>query len=126
MMMYRIGLAMHEWNIEGPEGLMESMPDWQLYRWIEYFQLEPFGDKQQELRSAIGFSEVANSIRAIAAGLGRGKFIPIGIEEFMPSERNRPRHDNTDDKPRSSMSLEEFREAKEIFKQIGKPVVEGV
>jgi len=83
-MLYRLGCLCGEWAIEVPGGLIDQIPDYQLYRWIEYYELEPFGEWRNDIRSALGFQPVVNSILAIAAGLaGKSSFEGLELKEFM-------------------------------------------
>lgn len=108
--------------MEGKGGFINQISDVQLYRWMEYYQLEPFGEKQDELRHALGYSMISNSIRAIGAGLGGGKFSPIDLDFFRPSEEQKP-------KIRKMLTIEEqklrFQEEKATLLAITKTIEEG-
>lgn len=63
------------WNVEDPGGLAEVMSVDQLYGWMGYYMLEPWGDEW--LRDAIHFSQFHNA--------NRGKNKPVKKpEDFMP------------------------------------------
>lgn len=73
-------LHLGRWDVETPGGFLDVCPAYQLQRWIEYFNYEPFGedikDQRTDIRTSITFSELVNNIRIIMAGLG-GKSIPL-------------------------------------------------
>ena len=60
----------------------------QLYKWMAYASIEPFGDERADLRSAIISYTVANAL----AGKGAKS---LEIEDFMP-KFNQPKKRQTD------------------------------
>ncbi len=59
--LYRLALKLGEWNVEGPGGLAETMPVDQLYGWMGYYRLEPWGDEW--LRDAVQITQFFNANR---------------------------------------------------------------
>lgn len=57
--LYRLALKLGEWNVEGPGGLAERMPVDQLYSWMGYYRLEPWGDEW--LRDAVQITQFFNA-----------------------------------------------------------------
>lgn len=49
------------WNVEGPGGLADEMTVDQLYGWMGYYMLEPWGDEW--LRDAVQISQFYNANR---------------------------------------------------------------
>jgi hypothetical protein len=68
-------LKLGEWNVEGPGGLAETMPVDQLYGWMAYYLLEPWGDEW--LRDAVQISQRYNANR-------RKNAPPKKPEDMMP------------------------------------------
>ena len=54
-----MALKLGEWNVEDPGGLAEAMSVDQLYGWMGYYQLEPWGDEW--LRDAVHFTQFYNA-----------------------------------------------------------------
>lgn len=61
LFLYRLALQLGEWNVEGPGGLADQIPWWQLERWMAAFQLMPWGDEW--LRDAVLMAQQYNSNR---------------------------------------------------------------
>ena len=59
--LYRLALKLGHWNVEGPGGLAEVMPVDQLYGWMGYYLLEPWGDEW--LRDAVQIAQRYNANR---------------------------------------------------------------
>ena len=59
--LYRLALKLGEWNVDGPGGLAEQMPVDQLYGWMGYSLLEPWGDEW--LRDAVQIANQYNASR---------------------------------------------------------------
>jgi len=59
--LYRLALKLGHWNVEGPGGLAEVMPVDQLYGWMGYYRLEPWGDEW--LRDAVQITQFFNTNR---------------------------------------------------------------
>lgn len=81
--MYRLALAVGHWSVEEPGGLADTVTAWQLMRWAEYGQVEPWGETRADLRSAIVASTMANTVR----GKNQRPFRPA---DFMPNFEPRP------------------------------------
>ena len=120
-MLYRLGLATGEWNIEQPGGLAERMMDYQLLRWEKFYELEPFGSTSEEILHAVGYFRITNAIRAFHAGFGKGDFKPTELTEFMPSVLNKKK-ENVKIKS-DEFAIEQFQYEKDILKRCGKPVI---
>ena len=68
-------MKLGEWNVEGPGGLAEVMPVDQLYGWMGYYLLEPWGDEW--LRDAVQIAQFNN--------VNRRKNAPAKkVEDYMP------------------------------------------
>ena len=68
-------MKLGEWNVEGPGGLAEVMPVDQLYGWMGYYLLEPWGDEW--LRDAVQVAQFYNA--------NRKKNSPAKkVEDYMP------------------------------------------
>lgn len=75
LFLYRLALKLGTWNVEGPGGLAEVMPVDQLYGWMGYYLIEPWGDEW--LRDAVAHCQRYNA--------NRGKSKPAKKpEDFMP------------------------------------------
>ena len=61
LFLYRLALQLGEWNVEGPGGLADQIPWWQLERWMAAFQLMPWGDEW--LRDAVLMAQNYNANR---------------------------------------------------------------
>ena len=61
LFLYRLALELGEWNVEGPGGLADQMPWWQLERWMAAFRLMPWGDGW--LRDAVLMAQQYNANR---------------------------------------------------------------
>jgi hypothetical protein len=73
--LYRLALKLGEWNVDGPGGLAEQMPVDQLYGWMGYYLLEPWGDEW--LRDAVQIAQFHN--------VNRRKNAPAKkVEDYMP------------------------------------------
>lgn len=74
-LMFRLALAL---GYPNPEFMLASMP-YRIWRdWVEYNNLEPFGEERADLRAGIVAAVVANC-------LGRGKGKPaFKATQFMP------------------------------------------
>jgi hypothetical protein len=75
LFLYRLALKLGIWNVEGPGGLADQMPWWQLERWMAAFQLMPWGDEW--LRDAVVMCQNYNVNRP------KGKNA-MQVHEFMP------------------------------------------
>lgn len=75
MFMYRLALRLGIWNVEDRGGLSEQMSVDQLYGWMGYYLLEPWGDEW--LRDAVSHCQRYNANR------GKNKS-PKKPEDFMP------------------------------------------
>ena len=72
LFLHRLALAIGEWDVDR---LAEEMTVDQLYRWMGYYLLEPWGDEW--LRSAMQMAQFRNAYR--------GKNAPVKkVEDFMP------------------------------------------
>ena len=79
---FRLALAL---GIPNPDALLAHLP-YQVFRdWIQYFQLEPFGEERADLRAGIISSVVAN---CMARKKGRPAFRPA---DFMPDFERKER-----------------------------------
>ncbi len=75
LFLYRLALELGEWNVEGPGGLADQIPWWQLERWMAAFRLMPWGDGW--LRDSVLMAQQYNANRP------KGKR-PMQPWEFMP------------------------------------------
>jgi hypothetical protein len=73
--LYRLALKLGIWNVEEPGGLADVMSVDQLYGWMGYYQLEPWGDEW--LRDAMSMAQFASAHRS--KGSPRRK-----PDDFMP------------------------------------------
>lgn len=72
LFLYRLALQLGQWDVES---LAEEMSVDQLYGWMGYYLLEPWGDEW--LRSAMQMAQFRNAYR--------GKNAPVKkTEDFMP------------------------------------------
>lgn len=69
-MAYRLGCLCGRWDVETEGGLLDQIPDWQLWRWIEYSEDEPFDNRHKESRSILDTLVIANSVRAVGNSFG--------------------------------------------------------
>ena len=81
--MYRLALAVGDPCPEEPGGLADRVTVWQLRRWAEYAEVEPWGESRADFRAGIIASTVANVNR------GRG-VRPFKPGDFMPRFEPRP------------------------------------
>lgn len=109
ILLYRLALLWGEWNVEGPGGLAERIPHWQLERWVEYLKLEPSGWQVLSERIATGFCVETNTNRAIFNLFAdkNNRFKPAPFDLFM-GKKEKP-------KKRRPQTVEEFRELKAIM-----------
>jgi len=72
---FRLALALGHAN---PDAMLACMP-FRIYReWHDYYQVEPFGEKRADFRSAIVAATVANA-------MGRAKGKPaFRLDQFIP------------------------------------------
>ena len=78
LFLYRLALELGEWNVEGPGGLADQIPWWQLERWMAAFRLMPWGDGW--LRDAVLMAQQYNANRP----KGKPALKPF---DFMPVEQ---------------------------------------
>lgn len=72
LFLYRLALKLGQWDVDA---LAEEMSVDQLYKWMGFYQLEPWGDEW--LRSAMQMAQFRNAYR--------GKNSPAKkTEDFMP------------------------------------------
>lgn len=72
---YRLALALGEPN---PDAMLARLPFRIFKEWLDYAQVEPFGEERADLRAGIIASVMAN---CLARGKGRPAFRP---SDFMP------------------------------------------
>jgi hypothetical protein len=77
---FRLALALGHPN---PDAMLAVMPYRIWQDWLEYAQIEPFGEERADLRAGIIASTVAN---CLARQKGRPAF---RVEDFMPKFRPR-------------------------------------
>ncbi len=82
------------WEVETPGGFLDICPAYQLQRWIEYFNHEPFGseieDQRQDVRTSFVFSELVNNVRVIMTGLGGKRNIEmLKPDHFRISDKSK-------------------------------------
>ena len=90
---YRLALALGESN---PDAMLVRMPHRVFLEWIEYTNLEPFGEERADLRAGIIASTIAN---CLARKKGQPAF---KVTDFMP--RFEPPRQKTPTWPGSSSS----------------------
>ena len=78
LFLYRLALELGEWNVEGPGGLADQIPWWQLERWMAAFRLMPWGDGW--LRDAVLMAQQYNANRP----KGKPALKPF---DFMPVDQ---------------------------------------
>lgn len=87
MLAYRLGLATNRINIEEEGGLLDEISDWQLLRWGEYYQSEPWGNDFSNHVNARGFKALSNMILIALSSFG-GKKVDkddlFKLEDFLP------------------------------------------
>ena len=76
--MYRLALAVGDATPEQDGGLADRIDLWQLRRWAEYAEVEPWGETRADLRAGIVAATIANVNR----GKGARSFKP---GDFMPN-----------------------------------------
>lgn len=75
-LLYRLALA-SGYFIYNPYALARRMPHRVLREWVDYFQVEPFGEERADLRAAM--------IAMVTANVHRGKKTsPYKLTDFMP------------------------------------------
>lgn len=87
-MAYRLGCLCGRWDVETEGGLLDQIPDWQLWRWIEYSEDEPFDNRHKESRSILDTLVIANSVRAVGNSFG-AKLKNVELEHLQIVGRSR-------------------------------------
>lgn len=87
-MAYRLGCLCRRWDVEVEGGLLDEIPDWQLWRWIEYAEDEPFDNKHREMRSILDTLVISNSVRAVGNSFG-AKLKNVELEHLEIVGRDR-------------------------------------
>lgn len=72
--------------MEQDGGLLDTMTDYQLFRWMVYARNSPIGEERADLRAGIIAATVANTIQSAAmAWSGKAReFKPSHPMDFMP------------------------------------------
>jgi len=84
---YRLALALGQPN---PDVMLAQMP-WRVFvEWMQYAQVEPFGEERADVRAAIVATTVANCM-----GREKGK-PPFKLADFMP-QFEQPERKTADD-----------------------------
>lgn len=79
--LYRLALRLGIWDVEA---LAEAMSVDQLYGWMGYYQLEPWGDEW--LRSAMSLSQFQNAHRGKKKALPPDHFMPVEKRQQTPQQ----------------------------------------
>jgi hypothetical protein len=65
-----LGCLCGRWDVETEGGLLDEIPDWQLLRWIEFEEDEPFNNAHKEKARILDTIIIANSVRGVGNSFG--------------------------------------------------------
>lgn len=80
--LHRLALKLGIWDVDA---LAEAMPVDVLYRWMAYYQLEPWGDEW--LRSSVGFAQFKNAHKRKSDKMAKPQdFMPVAKRRQTPQQ----------------------------------------
>lgn len=80
--LHRLALKLGIWDVDA---LAEAMPVDTLYRWMAYYQLEPWGDEW--LRSAVSFAQFKNAHKRKSDRVSKPQdFMPVAKRRQTPEQ----------------------------------------
>lgn len=80
--LHRLALKLGIWDVDA---LADAMPVDQLYRWMAYYQLEPWGDEW--LRSAVSFAQFKNANRKKSDKQATAQdYMPVAKRQQTPQQ----------------------------------------
>jgi hypothetical protein len=80
--LHRLALKLGIWDVDA---LAEAMPVDLLYRWMAYYQLEPWGDEW--LRSAVSFAQFRNVHKKKSDRMYTAQdFMPVAKRQQTPQQ----------------------------------------
>lgn len=121
-----MGCLCGRWDIETEGGLIDEIPPFQLFRWIEYEECEPFSSRHIELRKVLDTATIANSVRAVGNSFG-AKLKMVEIDDLLiksASEREEERAEKAKKFKRRSREeeIKQFQREMKMLAKCGRPM----